>query len=168
MGALIVTAPNEIPESGSHLRKVFLAGSITDAPDWQADAIEALKDLDVVLLNPRRANFPMDDPTAAEAQITWEHEMLREADAILFWFSKDSLGPIVLYELGCWTVYQQNEGVKPLFIGVEAGYKRSQDVVIQTRLVRGADEPVWSTLDDTLEACKDWVTANPHETEPAL
>ena len=35
----------------------FIAGGITNCPDWQADIVEMLKDTDLTLLNPRRADF---------------------------------------------------------------------------------------------------------------
>lgn len=110
---------------------LFLAGGITGCPDWQEDMVELLDKTNLVLLNPRREDFPIHDPTAAEKQITWEHEHLMMADAILFWFPCETLCPIVLYELGAWSMMQ-----KPLFIGVHPDYKRRQDVEIQTKLAR--------------------------------
>jgi hypothetical protein len=47
-------------------------------------------------------NFSMNDPTASKDQIQWEFEHLRKADTILFWFPKESICPIALYELGAW------------------------------------------------------------------
>lgn len=57
--------------------------------------------------------------------------MLRDADAILFWFPCETLCPITLYELGAWSMSD-----KPLFVGVHPAYQRRQDVEIQTRLAR--------------------------------
>jgi len=92
-------------------RSVFLAGGIVGCPDWQQDLVLLLHNTDLVLLNPRRRHFPIDDPAAAPAQIAWEHRHLRTAAAISFWFPCESLCPIVLYE-------------------------RRQDVIEQTRLAR--------------------------------
>lgn len=127
---------------------VFLAGGITDCPDWQADMVELLGATDLVLFNPRRKNFPIRDPDAAEAQILWESVHLRLADRILFWFphSPPSVCPITLFELGYWL----GQG-KRLAVGVEPGYVREADVRIQTRLAR-PDVPVVSTLEDLAEA----------------
>lgn len=122
---------------------VFLAGSITDAPDWQTDLVGMLADVDVTLLNPRRKNFPMDDPAAAEAQIKWEFEHLRKADAIVFWFAKETLAPITLFELGTWLM-----SGKPLFIGVHPEYQRRHDVEIQTKLAKAGRLKVFHNLDD--------------------
>ena len=81
---------------------------------------------------PMSPNFPINDPTASEQQITWEYQQLRDADIISFWFSVGSLNPIVLYELGRWG----NSSNKKIVIGVDKEYERKQDVVIQTKLSR--------------------------------
>lgn len=61
---------------------VFLAGPIKGAPDWQAQAIKDLADLDVYVANPRRENvinFNLD------LQVNWESRFLAAADVIMFW-----------------------------------------------------------------------------------
>ncbi len=93
------------------------------------------------ILNPRRANFPIDSPDAAELQIRWEFEHLRKADIISFWFCKETIQPIVLYELGAWSMTK-----KPIVVGVEPGYEREQDVRIQTNLIR-PDVRILNTLE---------------------
>ena len=153
--ALIVEAPNEVYSlENNRNRKVFLAGGITNCPDWQKELIEKLKDVDgVTLYNPRRADFPIGDPNAAEQQITWEFEKLKEADIIVFWFSRGSLNPIVLYELGMWG----NSRAVTTVIGIDPEYERKQDVEIQTKLAHGrAGEhtPFYSSLDEVADAVK--------------
>src|ERR1700744_4033888 len=115
--AAYVECPEEFGGVGTSL---FLAGGITDCPDWQAEMRARLEDSALVLLNPRRARFPIDDPSVAEAQIAWEHRHLRRASAILFWFPAEALQPIALYELGAWSMT-----TKPLVVGVHPGYVRS-------------------------------------------
>jgi len=127
-GQPYVEAPVAYTGAGPSL---FLAGGITDCSDWQAEARKRLAGSGFDLLNPRRANFPMDDPGAAEEQITWEHDHLRKADAILFWFPAGAVQPIALYELGAWSMTG-----KPLFVGADPGYARRPDVEIQTKLAR--------------------------------
>lgn len=130
-----VEAPNEAP-SGSPKPSVFLAGGITGCSDWQKIVVENLAHVSALTLyNPRRENFPIHDPKAAYEQIKWEYEHLRKADAILFWFPPETLCPIVLYELGAWTVSS-----KMLFIGTHPDYQRKQDVEIQTKLARPSSE----------------------------
>jgi len=111
--------------------KIFLAGGITNCPNWQEDMVKLLEDTDYILFNPRRENFPIHDPNAAFEQIKWEHNHLHYAYAILFWFPCETICPIVLYELGAWSMKD-----KPIFVGVHPDYQRKQDVEIQTKLVR--------------------------------
>lgn len=127
-------------ESPTALEKsIFLAGGITGCPDWQDNMVHLLRNTNLTLINPRRGNFPIEDPCAAEEQITWEHTHLRRADAVLFWFPCETLCPIVLYELGAWSMM-----CKLIFVGVHPDYRRRQDVEIQTRLVRPDVEIVYS------------------------
>lgn len=112
---------------------MFLAGGITGCPDWQSTIAELLTDTDLVLLNPRRPDFPIGDKSAAYQQILWEFMHLRKAERILFWFPAENAAgcPIALYELGAWLMTD-----KPVVVGVEPGYVREEDVVIQTQLQR--------------------------------
>ena len=130
-------------------KSVFLAGGITNCPDWQTEITNQLKDQDIVVFNPRRTNFPIDDPNAAFDQIKWEHEMLRQADIIIFWFCKETMCPIVLYELGAHSMTN-----KPIIIGVDPDYSRKQDVEVQTQLVRPDVKIVYSLNDLTSELKK--------------
>jgi Nucleoside 2-deoxyribosyltransferase like len=123
-----VEAPAEYDGPGPSL---FLAGGITGTVYWQAEIVRLLGDLPLVLLNPRRANFPMGDPSAAAGQIEWEFRHLRRATAVLFWFPHETLCPIALYELGRQTASRQ-----PLFVGTHPEYQRRLDVEIQLRLAR--------------------------------
>lgn len=114
-----------------HEVSLFLAGGISNCADWQAEVVKALADTDVAVLNPRRANFNIDDPNETIRQITWEFDHLQKATAILFWFPPETLCPITLFEYGKWLVRN-----KPLFVGCHPGYKRIDDVRYQTRLER--------------------------------
>lgn len=120
-------------------KSVYLAGGITNCPDWQRKMVQLLSGTDYTLLNPRQEDFPIDDPNAARQQITWEHYAFRDAKVILFWFPYETLCPIVLYELGAWSMTDI-----PLYVGVQPEYKRRADVKIQTELVRPDVEVVYS------------------------
>lgn len=137
-----IEAPKNVETS---LKKLFIAGSITGAPNWQKEVVDKIKDLDIAVYNPRRANFPIDDPDASLEQITWEHKYLNKADLISFWFSKETMAPIVLYELGA-----HSKTSKPIIVGMDPDYKRRQDVEIQTKLER-PDVPVVYSLDNLVE-----------------
>lgn len=110
---------------------LFLGGGITNCVNWQNLVIESLKDTDLVLLNPRRKNFPMGDPEATPKQIVWEYEHMKLATMIMFWFSPETLCPITLFELGKWI-----EKDKQLFVGCDPAYQRMQDVIVQCSLSR--------------------------------
>jgi hypothetical protein len=138
--AKVIVAPNPYTPKDNEI-SLFLGGGITDCPDWQSELIELLKDApDLVMYNPRRKNFPIEDPNASKEQITWEHDYLSEVDILVFWFSKGSLNPIVLYELGRYG----NSSERMLFVGMDKEYKRQQDVLIQTELDRPEVEVVYS------------------------
>lgn len=138
MNERYIEAPNTVKD---HSRKsIFLAGGITGCPNWQADmASVLLKITDLVVFNPRRENFPMGDPNAGREQIKWEYDHLRLADYILFWFPSETICPIVLYELGAWSMTD-----KPIFVGIDPNYVRQFDVEQQTQLVRPDIEIVYS------------------------
>ena len=142
------------------LPAVFLAGGITGCPDWQREIVDLLGDEPAVLLNPRRAFFPMGDIEAGSKQIEWEYRHLRLADAILFWFPKETLCPIGLYELGAWSMT-----AKPLFVGIHSEYPRRQDVEVQTRLARPVVSVVYS-LTDLAEQVRHWLRREPKQAKP--
>jgi len=130
--ALIVEAPEEnYSIENERNTKIFLAGGISNCPNWQKEMIDRLKNVKhLTIYNPRRENFPMDNPKAAETQIAWEFDKLRKADIISFWFSEGTVQPIVLYELGMWANSRDVE----YFIGIHPDYQRKQDVIIQSQL----------------------------------
>ena len=148
---IYVESPHDIKINTGSV-SVFLAGGITNCPQFQADICGKLKSLpdDLIVFNPRRENFPIHDSSAAEAQIRWEFNALRKVSFISFWFPKETLCPIVLLELGSWIV--QN---KPLIIGVHPDYVRRQDVEIQTSLARPDIKIVYS-VDDVVKGIKFW------------
>ena len=110
-------------------KSVFLAGGITNCRDWQKELVEKLSDTDLTLMNPRRKDWPIDDPESSKKQINWEHHHLSKARVISFWFSNETVQPITLFELGKWLSVG-----KPLFIGIDPGYSRKLDVEIQVGL----------------------------------
>lgn len=132
--AIIIEAPKEVYSlRNSHNAKLFLAGGISNCPDWQSWVVSELKEVEnLTIYNPRRKNYDGKDLNVAEQQITWEFEHLRDADIVMFWFSKGSVNPITLYELGMWC----NSTTRPTLVGIDPDYERKQDVFLQTRLAR--------------------------------
>lgn len=140
--ATIIEAPNEVynVDIVNHYR-IFLAGGISNCPDWQTELIKKIESTyGIVIYNPRRKNFPMNDPKVSEEQITWEYLHLKDSDFIIYWFSRGSLNPITLFELGRWGL----SGNKRIVIGIDPLYERKQDVIIQTKLSRPHTEILWS------------------------
>ena len=132
-------------------KALFLAGGITGCPNWQQELVDLLSNENISILNPRRKKYPTNNPNIEKEQITWEYNHLRKADAISFWFPKETLCPIVLYELGAWS-----KSDKTIFVGVHPEYKRKQDVIIQTGLARPEVEIVYS-LQALSEQIKYWI-----------
>ncbi|MGX1760485.1 nucleoside 2-deoxyribosyltransferase domain-containing protein [Streptomyces lydicus] len=143
-----VEAPEEFTSPGLCL---FLAGGISDCPDWQKTTTAALDDLDVTVFNPRRNHFPVHDPNAEAAQVAWEYRHLRRADLVMFWFpdSPTSHQPIALYELGMAAASQATD----LIVGADLGYVRRTNVVAQLEHACPGLH-VHATFADTIEACR--------------
>jgi len=125
----------------------FLAGGISNCAEWQKETISFLERFKVmdhlVIFNPRRENFPIGDPNASKEQIKWEFEWLEKCDIFSMYFcAGPSDQPICMYELGRNIVRMQQKFPDTwedrMVITVEGGYKRIQDVLIQTSL---ADVP---------------------------
>ena len=142
-----VQAPQSYDGPGPAL---FLAGGITNCPDWQSEAAAMLRDTPgLTVLDPRRAVYDPEVPNAAAEQITWEHTHLWRADVVLFWFaSGGSVQPIALYELGV----HATRGI-PLAVGADPAYPRRLDVEVQLGLARPG-LTVHSTLAGTVTAAK--------------
>lgn len=147
---MIITAPERIDETNriAQLKpSLFLAGSISNAADWQSDAYRILGEK-YTIFNPRRKFFDVSDQKVEEEQITWEHYYLERCQNILFYFAPETVAPITLFEYGCYLGevhdYEDYKNgrtngmiyTKNLFVGVHPGYPRKNDVIIQTGLRR--------------------------------
>ena len=129
---------------------VFLAGGIQSCEDWQSQARTVLADVPgLVVLNPRRADFPLGNPDAEAEQVAWESEHLRIADLILFWFPRSvSHQPIALFELGLAT-----QRWSRLVVGADPAYLRRNNIVEQLSHLQ-PHTVVHSTLPSTLQAAR--------------
>jgi len=148
----------------------FLAGGITNCWEWQNEVIKQLDSftqdprikLDHLnIYNPRRKNFPIDDPNASTEQITWEFNNLQKMKIFSMYFCGNTVSdqPICFYELGRnLEVFRANNDLDHVVITVEGDFKRVQDVVIQVRLVVGNDFSVTvvpiKSDEDRLEAAR--------------
>lgn len=149
----VITAP-EMYEKKENDILCFLAGGITNCKEWQSDVINEIKRLDeeslwlkksiahdytLVLFNPRRENFSVENENDITEQIEWEFYNLERADIFSMYFcGGESVQPICLYELGRNFVRMQqrfpNNYLDRISISIEADYKRLKDVMIQMQL----------------------------------
>ena len=104
----IVIKPPERRYINKGINKIFLAGSIEmgSAVNWQQKIVDDLKGLKrLVFLNPRRDDWDsswkqeLNNPHFYE-QVTWELDMLDDADHIIMYFDPNTKSPISLLELG--------------------------------------------------------------------
>ena len=136
---------------------IFLAGGITNCPDWQGEVIKHIKDDIVttlkqemtymVLVNPRHEKFNAEDKSATRNQIGWEFKWLERADILSILYSdSESVQPIALYELGRNIVRMQMKFPADwrdrIIISVDENYKRKEDVIVQTELATNGLVPV--------------------------
>ncbi len=134
---LYIEAPNARFDQSSFpvTPRVFLAGSITGAKNWQENSTTALSEENCIIYNPRRKVFGPE--VSSQEQIEWEYYALRESDIVVFYFSSETLAPITLFEYGAALerIKTQNSHNKYLVVYCEPEYKRKEDVEIQTKLM---------------------------------
>lgn len=140
---IYIEAPNEYEYKNKSFpyeewkQSLFLAGGITNCPNWQKELVKLLENTELIIFNPRRENFPIEEPNAAYEQIKWEYNKFQVCKQISFWFSTGSLNPIVLFEYGRWSyvAIKYWQYLIKIFVGIDPEYKRKQDVEIQTKLL---------------------------------
>lgn len=125
-----INPPRSIYLGHNHL-KVFLSGSIEmgKAVDWQREVINALKDEDVIIFNPRRKDWDnswkqtLQDPRFVE-QVNWELQGLEMANLIAVHLEPNTMAPITLMEIG---LYAKSYPDK-LIIHCPEGYWRKGNI----------------------------------------
>lgn len=141
----IIQSPNEFKFGlfQADIIKIFLAGGISNCPNWQEDICNRLlhdrrlEYNNVVVFNPRCKEKPEEEP-----QVKWEYEKLGKSNIIAFWFSYGSMNPITLFEYG-----SHLKSGKKLIVGCHPDYERRNNVIIQTKLAKSKIE-VQNNLDD--------------------
>ena len=123
------------------VNSAFLAGGITNCPNWQEEVLEELRDLfpkfgfinDICIMNPRRKHFDISKKEESSIQILWEYQSINyHSNVFSIWFSEGpSDQPITLFELGAALYKFEPENI---CIGLDPGYKRAFDVETQVRL----------------------------------
>lgn len=146
---LIIRSPSPNPV------KIFLAGGISNCPDWQTFASEIFKEelsgIPHILYNPRRDDFDITKKEMSYNQIVWEHERLSQSHIVFFWFPKDALCPITLFELG-----KVGMSKTKIIVGCDPDYQRRFDVETQLELLRPTTK-VYTSLRDTVIVASNYV-----------
>ncbi len=147
----VLTAPDDLAQASGF--KIFLAGSIEQdtAERWQDRIIEAVKDTDLCLLNPRRkawdASWKQEasNPQFRE-QVLWELAGQNMANLIVMYFDPKTKAPITLLELGLF--HQKN-----LLVLCPEGYwrKGNVDIVCNLHSIRQATD-----FDDLTKQIKEY------------
>ena len=144
--------PTSPTKNYSDKKIVFLAGPIKGAPDWQAQAVSDLSDLDIYVANPRRENvmnFNLD------LQVDWESRFLAAADVIMFWIppkvadvSGRDYAQTSRFELAEWVIKTRyNHTRKQLVIGIDDAFFGKSYIV---KRLQAENMPVYSTYAETL------------------
>jgi hypothetical protein len=129
---MLYRAPDQLPPSFEN-PSVFIAGGISNCPDWQTEIISVMNTEKFDVINPRRDTGFDKTGAIAEAQITWEHRALSMVDACVFWFPCETLCPITLFECGSMLQKAAYHSVQ-LVIGWHPEYQRAFDLEIQIGL----------------------------------
>jgi len=136
----ILQSPNELSRDCHDYDTIFLAGGISNCPDWQSDVIRMLDDKlerhDILVINPRRIGDLARDTNDAVEQIKWEIAYIKYTMYFLFWFPEETVCPITLFELGKIAQMLSNEqsdynGTDYISIGIHPNYSRKLDIETQ-------------------------------------
>lgn len=146
---IYVESPNDPGPLSPRLRKLFLAGAIPGADDWQNYTTRqvAASGRPVAVFNPRRADFPYGDPAAQEQQVAWEHRWLHDADVTLVWYPAMPAGsqpaPTTIAE----TFEAIGEG-RPIAVGASPWFPRRE--ILEDQLALHPHVVLHRSLDDTI------------------
>lgn len=127
----VITSPT--PLGSQSPVSIFLAGGISNCPDWQSPVATRLAaETNAIIYNPRRVDFDMSAyEDVSRQQIIWEYYALRMSTVNFFWFPDETLCPIMLLEYG-----SAMERLQPgaIMCGTHPNYLRRFDVMEQTKL----------------------------------
>ncbi len=137
---------------------LFLAGSIAmgQAEPWQAEFEQALADLPITILNPRRLDWDSAWEQSIHnphfrAQVEWELAAQERADLIVMYFAPETSAPISLLELGLFGRDRR------MVVCCPAGFWRKGNVdVVCARY----DIPQVASLAALIEHARAWATGD--------
>lgn len=142
--------------------KVFLAGPIQGAPDWQSKLPEIEN---VVYLSPRRESYPVPNFNYDE-QVEWETQALRSANIVLVWIPKEdesiagrSYAQTTRFEVG-----ENMARGKNIILGIDETFPGRRYFEHKANEYGVLGDRVFSTLEECVKQLKDCVevrTKNP-------
>lgn len=146
----------EIPwrKDGTVIPSVFLAGSIEmgKAVEWQKVVTEQLKDLDIVIYNPRRDDWDVswkqsiNEPEFRE-QVEWELTQLNAASHIFMYFAPETQSHISLLEYGLFA------GQDKMIVCCPEGFWRKGNIEV-TSSYYATGHNLYSDLDEAIDRLK--------------
>ena len=163
MGNNLVMAPNYLGLKGHNKEwKVFLAGPIQGAEEWQF-ALPEIKN--VIWLSPRRHDKELNDFNHSQ-QVKWETMALRMANIVLFWIPKEkeivssrSYAQTTRFELG-----ENMARGKRIILGAYEGFSGRQYFEYKaSKYSNVIGGKVHSTLEECVEALKSYITEAENE-----
>ncbi len=110
---------------------VFLAGGAGGRHSWRKDFALMVSDTQWILLNPLTRSGWGKDNNSLVRRTRWERQHLERATVQLFWFPAGQPCMVSLYELGVCST-----GDRPIIAGVEKGYAKRDEVLVQMQLGR--------------------------------
>jgi hypothetical protein len=154
---IVVVSPTA-PPTGPR-PSLFLAGAIDGgrAEPWQDEVVEQLRDLDIVVLNPRRSDWcaewaqSTDEPEFVR-QVQWELAGIERADVVLMVFTKDATAPVSLIELGL------RSRIGRMYVVCPPGFwrKANVDLVCDRYAI-----PRYETLAEGVQAVREALSGSP-------
>lgn len=148
----VIQAPEPVD---TYFADVFLAGGISGCSNWQDLVLAGLEGENLVIYNPRRKGDLANTGPEATRQIAWEHAAIAKSRLIAFWFPKETLCPITLFELG--------KCLKDdIIVGIHPEYARKFDVEQQLRNAR-PDVNIIYSLNDFIHAIAEYDNSSESE-----
>lgn len=142
--------------------KVFLAGPIQGAPEWQFQLPEIEN---VVYLSPRREKYPVPNFDYNE-QVEWETQALRSANIVLVWIPKEDES-IAGRSYAQTTRFEVGENLargKNIILGIDESFPGRRYFECKAKEYGVLGDKVFSTLDECIEQlrkCVEIRTQNP-------
>jgi hypothetical protein len=127
MSLTYIEAPN-LPNPTSALFKLFLAGPVIGAPDWQNTVKTSLdaSNYDQMLINPRFTGTP---PSLEEFN-QWIHDMTSQSHAIMYWIDSAIVDPLSYFGLGAWSITD-----KIVFVGIDPALANMDNIKEQMKIL---------------------------------